>query len=327
MKKIIGLLLVLMASANLWTVSAQTQAEEPKGKAIIRIFTNFHTGFGEGRNDRGFELSRSYLGYQYDLGKGLQLKAVMDVGKSSSVDDLNRIAFIKNAQVSWKTGKLTLHGGLITTTQFKVQEDFWGYRYMMMSFQDYYKWGSSADLGISASYQLADWISADAIVVNGEGYKKVQKTDGLQYGLGATLRPVSGLTVRLYGSLNEGADPTKEDITNLATMVGYKGKSFSIAGEYNLMANSGNVKDANLYGISVYGTVKVNKQVETFLRYDQLSSKDDWNVNKDESSILAGAQFKIGKYVKLAPNFRMFMPKKEGADNRYMAYISCYFGI
>lgn len=327
MKKIIGLLLVLMTSANLWTVSAQNKAEEPKGKAIIRIFTNFHTGFGEGRNDRGFELSRSYLGYQYDLGKGLQLKAVMDVGKSSSVDDLNRIAFIKNAQVSWKTGKLTLHGGLITTTQFKVQEDFWGYRYMMMSFQDYYKWGSSADLGVSASYQLADWISADAIVVNGEGYKKVQKTDGLQYGLGATLRPVSGLTVRLYGSLNEGADPTKEDITNLATMVGYKGKSFSIAGEYNLMANSGNVKDANLYGISVYGTVKVNKQVETFLRYDQLSSKDDWNENKDESSILAGAQFKIGKYVKLAPNFRMFMPKKEGADNRYMAYISCYFGI
>lgn len=327
MKKIIGLLLVLMTSANLWTVSAQNKAEEPKGKAIIRIFTNFHTGFGQGRNDRGFELSRSYLGYQYDLGKGLQLKAVMDVGKSSSVDDLNRIAFIKNAQVSWKTGKLTLHGGLITTTQFKVQEDFWGYRYMMMSFQDYYKWGSSADLGISASYQLADWISADAIVVNGEGYKKVQKTDGLQYGLGATLRPVSGLTVRLYGSLNEGADPTKEDITNLATMVGYKGKSFSIAGEYNLMANSGNVKDANLYGISVYGTVKVSKQVETFLRYDHLSSKDDWNENKDESSILAGAQFKVGKYVKLAPNFRMFMPKKEGADNRYMAYISCYFGI
>jgi hypothetical protein len=327
MKKIIGLLLVLMTSANLWTVSAQNKTEEPKGKAIIRIFTNFHTGFGQGRNDRGFELSRSYLGYQYDLGKGLQLKAVMDVGKSSSVDDLNRIAFIKNAQVSWKTGKLTLHGGLITTTQFKVQEDFWGYRYMMMSFQDYYKWGSSADLGISASYQLADWISADAIVVNGEGYKKVQKTDGLQYGLGATLRPVSGLTVRLYGSLNEGADTTKEDITNLATMVGYKGKSFSIAGEYNLMANSGNVKDANLYGISVYGTVKVNNQVETFLRYDQLSSKDDWNENKDESSILAGAQFKVGKYVKLAPNFRMFMPKKEGADNRYMAYISCYFGI
>ena len=327
MKKIIGLLLVLMTSANLWTASAQNKAEEPKGKAIIRIFTNFHTGFGQGRNDRGFELSRSYLGYQYDLGKGLQLKAVMDVGKSSSVDDLNRIAFIKNAQVSWKTGKLTLHGGLITTTQFKVQEDFWGYRYMMMSFQDYYKWGSSADLGISASYQLADWISADAIVVNGEGYKKVQKTDGLQYGLGATLRPVSGLTVRLYGSLNEGADPTKEDITNLATMVGYKGKSFSIAGEYNLMANSGNVKDANLYGISVKKKKKKNKQVETFLRYDQLSSKDDWNENKDESSILAGAQFKVGKYVKLAPNFRMFMPKKEGADNRYMAYISCYFGI
>lgn len=301
--------------------------EQPKGKAIIRIFTDFHTGFGQDRDNRGFDLNRSYLGYQYDLGKGLQIKAVMDVGKSSSVDDLQRIAFIKNAQLSWKTGNLTLHGGLISTIQFKVQEDFWGYRYMMMSFQDYYKFGSSADLGISAAYKLADWLTAEAIVVNGEGYKKVQKTDGLQYGLGATIQPLQGLTVRLYGGLNESADATKEDITNVATMIGYKGKDFSVAAEYNWMGNSGNVKDADMYGYSVYGTVKMNKRLEAFARYDQLSSKDDWNEAKDESTILAGVQFKLGKYIKLAPNFRMYMPKKDGADNRYMAYISCSFGI
>ncbi|MBQ4056800.1 MAG: porin [Bacteroidaceae bacterium] len=328
MKTIRIIMLALWASVCMPMANAQeTKAEQPKGKAIIRIFTNLHTGFGQDRDDRGFELNRSYLGYQYDLGKGLQLKAVMDVGKSSAVDDLQRIAFIKNAQVSWKTGKLTLHGGMISTIQFKVQEDFWGYRYMMMSFQDYYKWGSSADLGISAAYKLTDWLTAEAIVVNGEGYKKVQKNDGLQYGLGATIQPLKGLTVRLYGSLNEGADETKEDISNVATMIGYKGKSFSVAAEYNWLGNSGNVKDADMYGYSVYGTVKMNKNLEAFARYDLLTSKDDWNEAKDESTILAGMQFKLGKYVKLAPNFRMYMPKKEGADNRYMAYISCFFGI
>ena len=104
-------------------ITAQAQnatADEPKGKAIINVFGNFHTGFGAENDNRGFELDRSYFGYQYTLENGLSFKAVMDVGKSSDVDDLNRIAYIKNAQVSWKHGRLTLNGGLISTTSFKV---------------------------------------------------------------------------------------------------------------------------------------------------------------------------------------------------------------
>ena len=81
-------------------VSAQKSAEEPKGKAIIQVFGNFHSGFGHARDDRGFELDRSYLGYQYDLGEGLQIKGVMDIGQSDDVNDYHRIAYIKNAQIS-----------------------------------------------------------------------------------------------------------------------------------------------------------------------------------------------------------------------------------
>ena len=203
MKKILLTLNVLaLMCAN---ALAQETKEEPKGKAIVRIFANAHTGFGVDNDDRGFELDRSYLGYEYNFGKGLQVKAVLDVGQSKAVDDYHHIAYIKNAQVTWKTGGLTLNGGMISTTQFGVQEKFWGYRYIMKSFQDEYKFGSSADLGISASYKFNNWVRADAIIVNGEGYKKVQVKDGLQYGLGATFTPVEGLTLRLYGSINESS--------------------------------------------------------------------------------------------------------------------------
>ena len=87
----------------------------------------------------------------------------------------------------------TLNAGLITTTQFKVQEDFWGKRYVMKSFQDEYKFGSSADLGGFGSLQFNKVVSADVILANGEGYKKVQVKDGLQYGAGVTLTPVKSL--------------------------------------------------------------------------------------------------------------------------------------
>jgi hypothetical protein len=326
MKKKNWILAACLMCASM-VASAQKQAEEPKGKAIVQVFGNFHTGFGRTNDDRGFELDRSYVGYQYDLGKGLQIKGVMDIGQSDDVNDYHRIAYIKNAQISWKTGKWTLTGGLISNTQFNVQEKFWGYRYIMKSFQDLYKFGNSADLGISGSYKFTDWLSADAIVVNGEGYKKIQKNDGLMYGLGATLTPVKGLLMRVYYGLNEGADDNKENKQNLATFIGYKGGNFSIGAEYNLYKNDGNVKGNDMSGFSIYGTTNLSKNTSIYARYDNLSSKDNWNEAKEESAWMAGVQFKIGKYVKLAPNFRMNMPKIDGAENQYMAYISCYFGL
>ena len=311
-----------------FTAQAQdTKTEEPKGKAIIQVFGNFHTGFGENNNDRGFELQRSYLGYEYKFGKGLSVKGVMDIGKSSDVSDYQRIAYIKNALVSWKTGNFTLNGGLISTTQFNFQEKFWGYRYIMKSFQDEYKFGSSADLGISAAYKFADWVSADAIIVNGEGYKKIQKNDGLNYGLSITLTPVKGFQIRLYGGLNESGVDDKADVVNLAGFAGYKCDKFTIGAEYNHMMNTSNQKGNDQYGYSAYGSVKVAKFADIYARYDDIYSKNSWNISKDESAAILGAQFKLGKYVKVAPNVRMDIPKADGSNPAYSAYVNCYFGF
>ena len=321
------ILAAFLACIGIGTQAQETKDNEPKGKAIVQVFGNFHTGFGENNDDRGFELERSYLGYEYKLGNGLTVKGVMDIGKSNDVSDYQRIAYIKNAMVSWKKGNLTLNGGLISTTQFNFQEKFWGYRYIMKSFQDQYKFGNSADLGISAAYKFADWISADAIVVNGEGYKKVQKNDGLNYGLGLTLTPVKGFQVRLYGGLNESGQEGKADIANMAAFAGYKCEKFSVGAEYNYMRNASNKDGNDQFGYSVFTSVKLDKETELYARFDDLDSKDDWNISKDEQAAILGAQFKLGKYVKVAPNFRMSMPKANGAENRYSAYVNCYFGF
>lgn len=317
----------LLACIGITAQAQDAKSEEPKGKAIVQMFGNFHSGFGAENDDRGFELERSYLGYEYKLNKELSVKGVMDIGKSNDVSDYQRIAYIKNAMVSWKKENLTLNGGLISTTQFNFQEKFWGYRYIMKSFQDQYKFGSSADLGLSAAYKFADWISADAIIVNGEGYKKIQKNDGLNYGLGVTLTPLKGLNVRLYGGLNEGSESGKEDIKNLAAFIGYKCETFTVGAEYNYMQNASNKNDADQSGYSLFASTKLSKSAEVYARFDDLCSKNDWNKSKDEQAAILGAQFKLGKYVKVAPNVRMSMPKADGADNKYSAYVNCYFGF
>ena len=317
----------LLACIGITAQAQNTKTEEPKGKAIVQVFGNFHSGFGTENDNRGFELERSYLGYEYKLSKGLSVKGVMDIGKSNDVSDYQRIAYIKNAMVSWKTSNLTLNGGLISTTQFNFQEKFWGYRYIMKSFQDQYKFGNSADLGISATYKFTNWLSADAIIVNGEGYKKIQKNDGLNYGLGTTLTPAKGLQIRLYGGVNESSEQDKKNIVNMAAFIGYKNDKFTIGAEYNKMWNASYKEGQDQYGYSVFASAKLNKKTDVYARLDDLCSKDDWNKAKDEQNTILGAQFKLGKYVKIAPNFRMSMPKADGADNGYSAYINCYFGF
>lgn len=328
MKQLVKVIAASLLTASSLTATAQKATEEPaKGKVILQVFSNFHTGFGSTNNDRGFDLDRSYLGYEHKLGNGLSVKGVLDVGQSSDVDDYHRIMYLKNAQVQWKTGRLTLSGGLISTTQFNAQEKFWGYRYIQKSFQDQYKFGSSADLGVSAAYQLTSWLSTDAIVVNGEGYKKVQKQDGLNYGLGVTVTPSSQWLIRLYGGLNEGCEETDKDMVNLAAMVGFRTERFRIGAEYNYLQHAKHQEDANQYGYSVYAAGSLSKVTELYARYDDLSSRHDWNEAKDESALLVGAQFRLGKYVKVAPNFRLNMPKADDKDNTTAAYVNVYFGF
>ena len=315
----------LLACIGISAKAQYVKIEEPKGKAIVQTFGNFNVNFGAD-NSRGFDLERTYLGYEYKLGNGLTVKSVMDIGKSGDVSDMQRIAYIKNAMLSWKKGNMTLNGGLISTTQFNFQEKFWGYRYIMKSFQDQYKFGSSADLGLSVAYKFADWISADAIVVNGEGYKKVQVEDGLAYGLGMTAQVLDGLTLRLYGSLNE-ATPGLDDSYNLPAFAGYKDNDFSIGVEYNAYWNSGYTKDANQSGYSVYSSQKLNDKVSIYARADQLTSKDDWNKANDGMLSLVGVEIKLNKYIQLSPNLRVWTPKADGMKDEYMAYISCRFGL
>ena len=321
--KIIAATLLLFSGIG---AHAQEVENEPKGKAIVQIYTNFHSGFGVVNDDRGFELDRSYLGYEYTFGKGVSVKGVLDIGQSKDIDDYHHFAYIKNALVKWSIGRFTLQGGMIGTTQFNYQEKFWGYRYIYKSFQDQYKFGSSADLGISASYRIAKWIEADVIIANGEGYKLVQVDNGLLYGVGTTIKPFKGMSLRLYASLNEGTKGEK-DIINYAMFAGYKHKYFSLGVEYNIMRNNRRIEGQNLYGFSMYASGSINSWFDLYARADGLMSGDDWNKEKDEVAIITGAQFKLGKYVKIAPNFRMSIPSAENQKNRYYAYISCSFGL
>ncbi len=310
------------------------------GSPIVTVYTNYHAGLGESNGISGFEITRAYLGYQAQLLPSLSAKIVVDAGVSpaeSLMAAQKREVYLKNAQLTWKEQNLTINGGLTGLLQFNVQEKFWGHRYIAQSFQDLYKMGSSADLGVTAEYQFIPQLSADFSFTNGEGYKNINTDNKYRTGLGITIKPIPSLTIRAYGdifqqSLAEKTNPdTYKTQQTLALFGGYKCKYFSLGAEYNYQKNSAWKDRNNYYGYSVYTTVPINKKWHVFGRYDNIDS-DDKDSNKWISFtgdlVIVGVEFSPIKNIKISPNYKFvkdYDTKLLAHNNSNWAYLNVEF--
>lgn len=291
----------------------QIPAQEKKliinGNPIATVFTNYHTGLKHSNSESGFGLDRCYLGYQFSVTTKLSGKIIFDIGTTKVKDsDLERVAYIKNAMLTWQPGNFTLDFGLVKTEQFSVQESFWRYRYIFKSFDDEYKFSPSADLGIIGKYKFSDLFQADISLTNGEGYKKLNKDNHYRYGIGITLRFYPTLLFRTYYDLYTGHGDTSSNQHTLSLFAGYKHSHFRVGTEYNLMYNSYFEKDINQWGCSVFISVYLCPKFTLFSRYDYFTSNRSNKTNHEGQLMLAGTQYSPIRYLKLSPNFRSYNP-------------------
>ncbi len=300
---------------------SQTEEFVPSGKPVLRIFSNFHTSVTGDESASQFELKRVYIGYEHHFSNRLYAKANLDIG-NPGVGKHQMAAYVKNAYLRYKSGNLSVNFGMISTTQFKVQESAWGYRYLEKSFQDAYKFNSSADLGISAAYKIGKIVIADVIIANGEGYKKIEADSTLRTGFGLTIKPLKNLTGRVYYDFSTHVNTQ----SSIVTYIGYANDRFNLNAEYMKLLNPDFAADHHLNGLSFYGTVHVAPQWKVFARYDNLSSNiltgetDAWHQSEDGQLFIAGFEFYPVKGVKLAPNFKGWSPADQSE-----AFISSFF--
>lgn len=312
------LLTFAMLSVAIIGMSQTSEEFKPSGKFFGGVFTNFYTTFSDGESASGFQLNRLELGYQYKFSEKFSAKACIDVDNPKDGGSLDYTAFARNAYVEYADKGLTIDFGLITANAFNLQENFWGYRYIEKAFQDLYKYSASRDLGVKAAYKFNDIISADVIVVNGEGYKKLQRDSTVRIGAGATITPVKQLTLRAYYDIID----KEETQGTMALFAGYKVEKFSLGFEYNQMTNTSFEAGADQDGISAYATYNPSKKVKVFGRYDHRASDSDWNLSNDGDLILAGFEYAPVKGLKFAPNINIWNPADDSPTETTF-YLSC----
>ena len=332
MKKISFLVLFAVL---LGTVKAQeTTNFQPQGEPILRIFSNFHSGITSADNNSVFEIERAYLGYGYKMSPNFSASILLDIGSpedESVYAMVKRYAYFKNAYVKYSKDNWDVSFGIIGMNHFKVQEKFWGYRYVKKSFADEYKFGKSADLGILANWKVNKQLSVDAAIVNGEGYSQLQSDSKFEYTAGATLQFPKTLTWRCF--VNYGPSETNPKMV-YAAFLGYKlGEKLTLAVEYNFLQNYKYTEGKNQFGYSFYSTYNVKKNWKFFGRYDILKSNvldgtsTPWNLAKDGTAIVAGFERKLNDYLKVSLNYKDWYPTAANLENTSYIYLNMEFKL
>ncbi len=324
MKKLILFLLTMPGILTTGFSQNSTDEFQPSGKPLALIFSNFHTTFTANETFSQFQIRRAYLGYEYNFSKNWYGKLVLDVG-NPGVGKFQAAAFLKNAYFRYKKNKFSASFGMISTTQFKVSEKIWGYRYILKSFQDAYKFNASADLGVKIDYKFADFISADFAITNGEGYKRVEVDSVLRYAIGTTIKPIKNITARVF--VDVMGNETKQQ--SLATFLAYTNKKLVVAAEYNYQKSFRMNEGKDTYGLSLFSSFKPSDKIKIFARYDKLNSSvldgenNPWQIDANGQYIIAGIEYSPIKGVKLAPNFRNWSPNDETRSNRIDLFLNC----
>jgi hypothetical protein len=209
--------------------------------------------------------------------------------------------------------------------QFKVQEKFWGYRYLYKSYMDEHSFGPSADLGTGIQYSPSGLWSADLIISNGEGYKNLQFDNIYKVGTGITLNPLQNLTIRAYYAIHTAREASQMTISGF---VGYRAEKWRIGGEYNQQRNYKFNEGHHRYGYSIYSTYIFSDKWELFARYDQLYSnilpeqEVPWNLARDGSAIIAGIQYTPIRYLHVSLNYQDWVEYAENGGSEPFLYLN-----
>ena len=261
-----------------------------------------------------FNFERQYFGYGGEVSDKVSYKILFDVGRTNvgsaviekdisyKSEDTRLVAFLKKAQVNYKSSFGKFNFGLIGMNTFGVQESNWGYRFIEKSAIDKYGFSATADIGVGFSRSLIDNLNLSVLFVNGEGFKKPQGDEYHKIAFNATygegnLNKNDGHNAGLvYTTEGTDTDPT----TMTSIFGGFAGMRLRLGGEYDILTK-GSV-ESNIISVSANYTVRDN--INIFARYDMVDDNDDTD-KIGNNYLVTGIVLGCDGGISVAPNLRM----------------------
>jgi len=313
-------IIFILAVLVLTTTSASAQESNefrPEGKVFGLLFTNFHTTFEGGSNSSAFEVTRSYLGFDYRFSEDLSARIMYD-GTGEVIDGKTIYSgYLRNAYIRYRKGSLTLKGGLIGMEQVSVIENIWSYRFVAKAPINYSGMTEAADLGLSTKIDAGERLVFDLSVTNGRGFKDLTADGTYKLSTGFTLTPARNMIIRGFYDMMGSTGSMQRTASITAA---YTGPLLTAGAEYFRQENNKMTQGNDFSGISLFTRLSLSKRVSLFARYDRISSvipdgdTDPWNITEDGSYIFAGIDLSPVNNLRISPNFVGYIPTDEGTD-------------
>ena len=267
-----------------------------------------------------FNFQRQYFSYGVNVSDDVSFKVIFDVGPTNKGDvvylnkegvleniseDTRLVAFLKKAQIDYRTSYGKISMGLIGMNTYNIQEKNWGYRFIEKSAMDKYGFSSTADLGIGFSRTLVNQLKMSLQVVNGEGYKNPQSDKYHKIAFNSTygehnLVKNSGFNAGVVFT----TEPTDDKPNTMSSLFGgFAGMGLRFGGQFNMLTKGGIERQV----ISVSSNYSMTDKLDAFVRYDMYDpNTDEIDEGKDNSTyLIAGIQLSCGNGLLVAPNIRM----------------------
>jgi hypothetical protein len=327
MRKSILLSAILGFLFTLNTHAQQDEVFKPNGKMDIRLFAGLSTTISDGATFNKFDVTRAYFGYYYNFTRNFTCRITYDFGNPGS-GKMHYTGMLKYAYLQYHTSRMKITGGMFLTPQFEAAEKSWGFRYVYKTLSDEYGFGPTSDIGMCVTYNFLPWLSADAFLVNGEGSRIMEADSVFKAGISLNLTPVKNFFIQGY---LDGMSKNSINQQTTRVILSYETNKILLASVVNHQKNHLMVAEQDYTGISLNGSLVLNKRTKLFARFDNLRSvkirnaADPWNMSKDGNLYIAGIEYSPVPGIRFSPNYTGWEPAKD--DLPYISRFSLNIDI
>jgi hypothetical protein len=278
-------------------------------------------------NGFSLDVKRFYLSVDHKFNDIWSANLTTDFQYNSSLDSASNL-YVKKAYLQGRfSDAFTARIGSADLPWVGYAEKAYGYRYVENTLVDRLKYGTSADWGVHAFGDLgSDRMFNYAVsVVNGSGYKKMQRSKGMDVEARVGFTPVEGLVLAVGGySGTLGQETGTVDALHTANradaLIVYGNDRFRVGAEYFQAENWGNVLKVasdKADGYSVWGNVAVgDKGVNLFARYDQADLSKDIDPSLQDTYYNIGVEFPVTKGFRLAAVYKDTRRESSSSETR-----------
>ena len=315
-------LVSLLLSISLYSF-AQKQDKE-KGKVFGRIYTGFYHSFdNEVTPQSGFDFTTGILGYSHKLSDKVKAVLLYDVTRTTNIKSITDssgdtislnyfegskyTAFLKMAQIDWQiTPKLLFSVGQLLNEQYlTIQDRWWGFRYVRVTFQEAYRYGMPAFFGARFTYSPIDDLHISFTAVNGEGPFRYQDNNSkFLVSTNIEYYPVKNLILKLYIDREPQPDESIDGNNKyvISGFAAYKSDKIMFGFESNFIRNKSYISDNNFEGYSLYSAYSLFKKLKIIGRLDY----GNFSTSENSFYSILGLEYSPEKNFFTSINYRMF---------------------